>query len=241
MRFFVGLHHASDAKHFGSSFISVNAIRKRKSAFTVSDWIMDSGAFTEIAQYGGYRERPSVYAAQIRRWCGNGNLLAAVAQDYMCEPYALNKTGLTISEHQRLTIERYDSLLSEDCGSVYIMPVLQGYEPDAYLQHIESYGKRLQFGAWVGVGTICKRQGSPMIIAGVLRAIKNERPDLRLHAFGVKITALKFADIRDRLYSADSMAWSFAGRKIGKPNDPKLAMDYVKRVNEQSVQMYLIP
>jgi hypothetical protein len=38
---------------------------------------------------------------------------------------------LTVADHQRLTIERYDALLAEDTG-VYIMPVLQGYSPAEY-------------------------------------------------------------------------------------------------------------
>ncbi|MCC6489103.1 MAG: hypothetical protein IT364_16510 [Candidatus Hydrogenedentes bacterium] len=41
----------------------------------------------------------------------------------------LARTGLTIADHQRLTIERYDELLTHDRGGVYIMPVPQGYAP----------------------------------------------------------------------------------------------------------------
>jgi hypothetical protein len=33
-----------------------------------------------------------------------------------------------------------------------------------------------------------------------------------LHGFGIKTTSLLWADVRDNLYSADSMAWSFAAR-----------------------------
>ena len=35
--------------------VSVNTLRKRKSDFLVEDWILDSGAFTEISKYGYYR------------------------------------------------------------------------------------------------------------------------------------------------------------------------------------------
>src|SRR5690348_4115363 len=122
MRFFIGLHQPSDAKHFDSAFVSVNRLRGRKSNFVVGDWIMDSGAFTTIAKYGGYPDPVSAYANQIRRWAKNGGLLAAVAQDYMCEPIMLAKTGLTIVDHQRLTIDRYEALIAENAG-VYIMPV----------------------------------------------------------------------------------------------------------------------
>lgn len=135
MRFYVGLHQPSDAKNFGAAFISVNRIRNRKSAFVVGDWIMDSGAFTEIATYGHYRHGVEEYAEQIRRWKSCGNMIAAVAQDYMCEPWMLEKTGLTVADHQRLTIERYDALLACDTGAC-IMPVMQGYAPADYAAHM---------------------------------------------------------------------------------------------------------
>ncbi len=88
----MGLHQPSDAKHVDAAFISVNRLRRRKSAFAVGDWIMDSGAFTTILAHGGYPDPPEVYAAEIKRWSRNGTLLAAVAQDYMCEPHMLART-----------------------------------------------------------------------------------------------------------------------------------------------------
>jgi hypothetical protein len=230
MRFFVGLHQPSDAKHFGAVFISVKRIRNRKSAFVVGDWIMDSGAFTEIGTHGRYRHGVEEYAEQIRRWKSCGNLIAAVAQDYMCEPWMLAKTGLSVADHQRLTIERYDALLACDTGA-YIMPVLQGYAAADYVAHIRAYGDRLAFGAYVGVGSVCKRNGNPAAILRVLDAIKGERPDLRLHGFGLKTTALTCAPICAQLHSADSMAWSFAARKAGgNPNDWREAKRFEGRI-----------
>ena len=216
MRFFCGLHQPSDAKHFAACFVSVNRLRDRKGPFQVGDWIMDSGAFTEVSTHGRYRHSVAEYAAQIRRWAGNGNLLAAVAQDWMCEPWIVAKTGLSVQEHQRLTIERYDALMAEDTGGVYVLPVLQGYEPVEYVQHVQMYGDRLKAGAWVGVGSICKRNSSPRAIEAVLLAISAERPDLQLHGFGLKATALRSALVFDLLYSADSMAWSYQARMAGR-------------------------
>jgi len=211
MKFYVGMHMPSKADKIDRAFISVNVIAKRKSGFPVNDWIMDSGAFTTISKYGGYPEPVSVYAEQIRRWKNNGNLVAAVSQDYMCEDHMLAKTGMSVRQHQVLTIERYDQLIAEDTG-VYIMPVLQGYTPQSYVDHVRMYGDRLAYGAYVGVGSVCKRNASPSSIVQVLKAIKAERPDLRLHGFGIKTTALSWQEVRDNLESADSMAWSFAAR-----------------------------
>jgi hypothetical protein len=211
MKFYVGMHMPSKADKVDNAFVSVNVLRKRKSGFPVQNWIMDSGAFTTIAKHGCYPEPVSVYADQIRRWKGNGNLVAAVSQDYMCEDHMLTKTGMNVRQHQALTIERYDQLIAENTG-VYIMPVLQGYTPSSYVDHVRMYGERLAYGAYVGVGSVCKRNSSPSSIVQVLKAIKAERPDLRLHGFGIKTTALSWQEVRDNLESADSMAWSFAAR-----------------------------
>lgn len=240
MRFFVGLHQPSDAKRVDAAFISVNRLRGRRSDFAVNDWIMDSGAFTTIVKHGGYPEPVDEYAAQIRRWKSCGNLLAAVAQDYMCEDHMLKRTGMTVADHQRLTIERYDALLACKPG-IYIIPVLQGYKPEEYVSHIQQYGSRLPFGAWVGVGSVCKRNGDVSAIEEVLLAIKSERPDLRIHGFGLKVTALGSGLVRQLLHSADSMAWSFHARKNGRnANDWREAVAYVCRIATMPIQYSLL-
>jgi hypothetical protein len=237
MRFFYGLHQPSDAKHVSPAFISVNRVRNRVGPFVVDEWIMDSGAFMELLLFGQYRHPVAVYAEQIKRWATNGKLLAAVAQDYMREAIMLAKTGLSIEEHQRLTIERYDDLLNCDSGGIYIMPVLQGYAPSDYVRHIEAYGPRLDRGAWVGVGSVCKRNGDKAAIEDVLLAIKGARPDLRLHGFGIKTTALGSGLVRDLLHTADSMAWSYSARKQGRNgNDWREAARFGKRIATMPVQ-----
>ncbi len=214
MQFYVGLHNVYQAEHFERAFISVNRLHNRRSDFKAHDWVLDSGAFTELATYGRYREEPAAYAHQIERWRTVGNMRAAVTQDYMCEPFILAKTGLTVRKHQELTIERYLAL--RDLTSAYVMPVLQGYDPVDYQEHVAMYGDILNDSQWVGVGSVCKRNSRIESIAAVLSAIKMYRPDLRLHGFGLKTTALECGYIRDLLYSADSMAWSFAARRNGR-------------------------
>lgn len=239
MRFFTGVHQPSDAHRF-DAFVSVNRLRGRKSAFAAGDWIMDSGAFTTILKHGGYPEPVEVYAAEVKRWAGNGNLLAAVAQDYMCEPHMLKITGKTVAEHQRLTVERYDALMKCDVGGVTIIPVLQGYEPADYVRHIELYGARLVAGAWVGVGSVCKRNGDPHAIERVLLAIKSARSDLLLHGFGVKTTALSSWLVTELLHTADSMAWSFAARREGRnSNDWREAKAWTAKIANRPMQFGL--
>lgn len=240
-RFFVGVHQPCDADQVDAAFISVHRIAKRVSGFPVGDWIMDSGAFRTIEVHGGYPEPPEEYAAQIRRWSRNGNLLAAVSQDYMCEAHMLQITGKTVMEHQQLTVERYDALTVCDLGGVYLMPVLQGYTPAEYVRHLEMYGDRLKPGMWVGVGSVCKRNSNPAAIEAVLLAIKKARPDLKPHGFGLKVTALASALIRKLLETADSMAWSYAARKQGRDgNSIQEAIRFSNRINAMEVQEDLL-
>jgi hypothetical protein len=117
--------------------------------------------------------------------------------------------------------------------------VLQGYQPNDYVQHIRQYGDRLTPGMWVGVGSVCKRNGDPAAIEDVLLAIKAERPDLKLHLFGLKTTALKSKAIRDMTHTADSMAWSYAARMEGRDaNSWREAVAFGEKIENQKVVFY---
>lgn len=243
--FFVGLHRPSVANRFDRCCISINVLMGRKSSFPVNDWIMDSGAFTCVTRYGDHVLTPEGYAEEINRFAkgkaASGNLLAAVAQDYMCESIALEKTGKTIPDHQRMTIDRYDALMAAK-PAAYIMPVLQGYSPDDYRRHVDEYGDRLAPGQWTGVGSVCKRNGSPTQIEDVLLAINDRRPDLPLHGFGVKFSSLRSPIVSRLLHSADSMAWSASARFRGRPKDancPDEAMRYCRKIAEIEQQTLL--
>ena len=279
-RFIPGLHQPSDVVYsdkLSRAFISINRVRGRMKPLP-GIHVIDSGAFREIAQFGGYRHGPAEYAAELRRLHEGGivRIEIAVAQDYMCEDFMLIKTALAdgvelamdwsklvvpmgkdeevlvrevsqgdreraavmtreqradrVRLHQRLTIERYDALLAEE-PPCPIMPVLQGFRPDEYVAHVDAYGDRLRMGMWVGVGSVCKRNGDPAAIIAVLSAVKQVRPDLRLHGFGLKTTSLLNPLIRDLLHSADSMAWSFAARRQGRDgNDWREAVAFYDRI-----------
>lgn len=219
VKFYIGLHNPAHAVHFERAMISVKRVWNRRKPISCRDWILDSGAFTELAQYGDYRFSAQAYADQIRGLAETSPPVIAVSQDWMCEPMMLRRTGLSVREHQRRTIDRYDQLIAAVGGAVPIMPVLQGYEPEEYVDHLADYGVRLPRGSWVGVGSVCKRNARPREIIAVLRAIKDERPDLRLHGFGVKVTALADPEICASFATADSMAWSFAARREGRGPD----------------------
>jgi hypothetical protein len=233
VQFYVGMFHPAECWPFRRVMVSINRIRDRKSGFKVNDWIMDSGAFTTLDKAPHrYRKEPEQYAEEINRWSSNGNLVAAVSQDYMCEPFILEKTGMTVEAHQELTINRY--LKIRDNASSYVMPVIQGWRPEQYVRHIKMYGTELKFGTWAGVGSICKRTRVEAI-EDVLLAVHSARPDLRLHAFGVKKNALASPTVRRILEdgTADSMAWSDAARSDGRgsdANDPREALKFMAEI-----------
>jgi hypothetical protein len=221
-RFYVGAHHPRlvwplTLRGFRVC-VSANVLRDRAAVpFLGCDapWLLDSGAFTQVALRGGFEQSTWDYAAMIRRFSGTG-LIAASTQHYMCEPLALRATGLNIARHQALTLDRFDAIRDAGTGGVHLLPVLQGRRPDDYRRHLEAYGDRIGRGAWVGVGSLCKRQGSPQVIAAILDAILLDRPDLKLHGFGCKRTSLLDSAVRTRLATADSMAWSYAARFEGR-------------------------
>ncbi|MEH2071618.1 MAG: hypothetical protein V7K47_26265 [Nostoc sp.] len=212
------------------AFIQLNTLKQRISYFEVGDWVFDCSGFMEVSKYGTHRTSVEEHFQLIHKWKCCGNLLIAVSQDWMCEPWILDRTGLTVQDHQRLTIDRYDKLMALK-PLVPIMPVLQGYRSSEYIECLLEYGSRLKPGAWVGIGSVCRRNGKPDEVANILRSIKLLRSDLRLHGFGLKILALENNEVRKLLYSCDSMAWSYPRRfqPIPEPEIP-MAHQYQKLI-----------
>lgn len=232
--FYTGTHVLQHAPYLERAFINVRVLRSknRRSDIRANCWIMDSGAFRELEMYGKFCISVEQYASEIKRWSQFRGFELAVTQDYMCEPFMVARTGLTVAEHQRLTIQRYDAL-AKLVGADVLLPVLQGYAPVDYVRHLAAYGDRLTPCMRVGVGSVCKRNSNPQSILDVLEAINIVRPDLRLHGFGLKKTALENALVCNLLYSADSMAWSLAARRNnGNTNGLYEAITYADQVEK---------
>ena len=185
-------------------------------------WALDSGGFSELSRYGQWRTDPLEYVQWVKGYdLEIGNLDWAAPQDWMCEPWIVAKTGLSVREHQERTVEnfvlleqlwaKWDAKFTFHSGAPSpFMPVLQGWEPSDYWICIDMYaeaGVRLADYPLVGLGSVCRRQATGAIDT-LARSIGCVLP---LHAFGVKISGL--ASYGRWLTSADSMAWSFAGRR----------------------------
>ena len=193
-------------------FVSRRRLAPRRSLpRALAPWALDSGGFTEIKMHGRWATSMATYIEEARRFANEiGNLRWAAIQDWMCEPKMLERTGLSVPEHQRRTIRSYLDLRSA-APDIPWTPVLQGWERDDYLRHADDYasaGVDLASVPIVGVGSVCRRQHSAEA-ADIFRSLS--RRGLRLHGFGVKLKGLEIA--ASSLTSSGSMAWSFAARR----------------------------
>lgn len=220
IRFYLGTHEVSWLAQVTDVplFVSHRRLARRRSLpVATTPWALDSGGFTELNMYGGWRTTPAEYVAAVRRYRDEiGQLEWASPQDWMCEPWVLDQTGLTVADHQRRTVDNYLHL----CGlapDLPFIPVLQGWELDDYLRHIDTYadvGIDLTTQTVVGIGSVCRRQGSGQI-AHILDVLHQR--GLRMHGFGVKTEGL--ASYADLLTSADSLAWSFRARMAARDGE----------------------
>jgi hypothetical protein len=161
--------------------------------------------------HGEWRTKPAHYVDAVRQYQGEiGSMDWAAPMDWMCEPAMLAKTGRNVRWHQEATVENYLQL-RQAAPEVPWIPVLQGWGLHDYLACVGLYdaaGVDLTAEPVVGVGSVCRRQSSDEIgtIFGTLAGL-----GIACHGFGVKTQGL--AKYHRHLVSADSMSWSYAGRR----------------------------
>lgn len=180
----------------------------------LAPWILDSGAFSELNLHGRFQMGEAEYVEALARYQAEiGNLLWAAPMDWMCEPFVLAKTGKTVEQHQGFTTGNYCRLKEYDAK---VIPVLQGWTVADYLRHVQmyrAYGVDLEKCDVVGIGSVCRRQGTEEI-RDLLSQLK--AADLKIHAFGLKKNGLAACS---SIVSSDSMAWSYEARR--KPPLPE--------------------
>lgn len=221
IHFFLGTHLPSWlAQSPVPLFVSHSRLRGRRTLpRAIIPWALDSGGFTEVTQHLGYRDSPKVYAQAIRRYQEEiGQLQWAAPQDWMCEIYALGRTGLTTRQHQEKTVQNFLDLKSID-PTLPVIPVLQGYSDENpppglmdrkqveevrarkgmrsdYRDCIDiytSYGVDLRDYPLVGLGTVCRRQnlGTPVLLSLDRQTYELQHAGVRFHGFGFKATGLE--------------------------------------------------
>jgi hypothetical protein len=216
--FYLGTHQPQWLATAGVPlFVSHRRLAQRKTLPRAgAGWALDSGAFTEFALFGTWTTTARRYVTAVRRYDDEiGRLEWAAPQDFTCERPVLASTGLTGRAHPRRTVDNFLELqmLWGDEETSPFMPVLQGWHgPGDYLRCMDYYacaGVDLTRFRLVGVGSVCRRQGSAAVDA-ILSAILVRDPAIPLRVFGAKLTGL--ARYGHKLVSADCLSWSYRAR-----------------------------
>jgi len=221
VKFYVGIRAKADIMWVKERFMtSFQVLRRYKKVWCIPDWlewIMDSGAFSELKRHGKYKFTPEEYFDTVQWWQPD----YFVNMDWMCEETQLKKTGKTITEHQQLSLENQiklyelleDSWIKPHCG---LIGTIQGWDIPEYIDHIDQLREHDMILPRMGIGSICRRGESDNIEA-VCKAIRKELPDTHLHGFGVKNVVLRRPSMYDYLDSVDSLAWCWAGWRVIDP------------------------
>lgn len=212
--FWIGSPEASWPSRFKNKWCvsarTLRSVKRPKRSLDGSEVVIDSGGFTELNLYGKWTISPKQYAAEVKHWIGSvGNIRWAAAQDWMCEPVVLGKTGLSVKQHQVLTVNNFIEL-KEIAPDLPWMPVIQGFTMGEYLDCVDLYAKsgiNLVDEPIVGLGSVCRRQAT----GGIEDLVKELfTAGIKLHGFGLKKTGLR--KMNKWFKSSDSMAWSFKAR-----------------------------
>lgn len=219
--------------------VSFGRLRKLVNLYrAAAPWVEDSTGFTQLSTHGRWTITPMEYVEGLERHAEEiGQLRWASPQDWMCESGILEKTGKTLREHQELTVASVLQLRTMT-RKVHVIPVLQGQTVADYLRCrdlYESAGVHLDAESVVGLGSVCRRQGSREIRDLVRELAKLNLP---LHGFGVKTAGI--ANYGHLLTSFDSFAWSMGARHRGglcthglvkhETNCPQWAADWRRNV-----------
>lgn len=135
MTVYLGTHQTGWLAHMTVPlFVSRRRLAPRKALPRARGrWALDSGGFTELSMFGAWQTSPEKYAAEAKRYQEQiGGLEWASIQDWMCEPFMLQRTGLSVVEHQSRSIDSYAQLL-DLAPEIPWCPVLQGWQPGDYL------------------------------------------------------------------------------------------------------------
>jgi hypothetical protein len=213
VKFWLGAWNASWFKRTTVPlFVSHRQLQRLRTLPTATGpWALDSGGFTELNLHGRWVTTPADYVKAVARYRDEiGHLAWASPQDWMCEPFVISKTGLSVADHQQRTVTNLLEL-RDLAPHLPIIPVLQGWERDDYMRHVDAYaasGVTLEDEPLVGIGSVCRRQNAGEAADIVYQL---SRLGLRLHGFGFKVTGLRRASLW--LESSDSMAWSYRARR----------------------------
>lgn len=206
----------------------------------ISNLFIDSGGYSFMKGKGEYTTSNSEYLRFIKKH--KPEIFAL--RDYPCEPDVLEEHNRTVEQHQRMTTKRHRQLLElwESAWWTKSQPVsvLQGWELEDYIQHLDQLRDNGVLTDYVGIGSVCRRNQDEDIKEIILRVREELPSSTNLHAFGVKKNILRFPEALEALNSADSMAYEYgeqfdsrvSGTKRKSFRDSALAyLEFKKNLN----------
>lgn len=195
---------------------------------------LDSGGFVAAARYGGFpwslADYVSLAAAYPFKWWASA--------DYCVEPeIAADREEVIDRLARTISANRDCRRLAEDQGNAdTLIPVIQGWRPTDYERCVDALSGSLRPGALIGVGSMCRRDiHGPVGLIAVVDHLDQILPaGVRLHAFGVKGTALPFLlPFRHRIASIDSQAYGIRARRAAHtartPKTDEFVADHLER------------
>lgn len=175
---------------------------------------LDSAGFVAASRYGGFPWTIANYvklaAAYPFRWWASA--------DYCVEPEIAGDREEVVDRLSRtIRANRDCRRLADDFGIAdTMMPVIQGRSPTDYERCVDALGGLLRPTGILGVGSMCRRDihGPEGLIAVIDHLDRILPAGIRLHAFGVKGTALPFLlPYSHRIASIDSQAYGIGARR----------------------------
>jgi hypothetical protein len=124
----------------------------------------------------------------------------AAPQDLTCEVAILQRTELSVREHQRRTVDNFVELqmLWGDDNPSPFMPVIKGVSPGSSLRCFDRYGcAGIDVARYpvVGIGSVCRRQGAAKVDAIVSGPLRRD-PGLPMHVFEIHSPKRQLSNLR---------------------------------------------
>ena len=214
MRFYYGAASGSERKalrQLEEPNVMINYATKNNRPWTViENLFIDSGGYSFMLGKGEYETSDRKYLEFLEKHQPEYFAL----RDYPCEPDVLEENGRTVRDHLEATCKRHRNLLGllpEFDISGQPVSVIQGWKLEDYLEHLEMMKNQDLLTDYVAIGSICRRNQDEEI-RRIVNEVSSRIGDRKLHAFGVKSNILRFKDMRKKLDSADSLAYSSASR-----------------------------
>ncbi len=200
------------AEALGYPYILVNFMTKSNNPPSCSKILfVDSGGFPSSFIHNGYNKSDSEYLHFVKKTKATYFAL----RDYPCEPQILQKYNVTVRDQILRTVEHHIKLLdllSNYDLSAKPIPVIQGWEIEEYLFCLDEFREHGLISEYMAIGSLCRRNATTQIRKIILTVRDELKDSIKLHGFGVKLSALKNKAVWDALYSVDSAAWDFDAR-----------------------------